>query len=158
MKKNILPVVLLTGGLYYLFIFLRNKKDAAANLTYIPVDIAIDSARSKANNWFQIFYKIKLKLVNNANASVNVNGINLNVKWDNNVISQINNNSIFIVPANGEKTIELTAAISTVGFAASLLSLLENNPRINITVTGEILTNLGIVNVNFSKDILRPTL
>ena len=158
MKKNILPVALLTGGLYYLYIFLRNKKDAAANLTYIPLDIAIDSARSRATNWFQIYYKIKLKLVNNANTSVNVNGIDLNVKFDNNVISQINNNSVFTVPANGNKTIELTAAISTVGFAASLLSLLENNPRIQITVTGEILTNLGIVDINFTRDVLRPTL
>jgi hypothetical protein len=158
MKKNILPVALLTGGLYYLYIFLRNKKDAAANLTYIPLDIAIDSARSRATNWFQIYYKIKLKLVNNANTSVNVNGIDLNVKFDNNVISQINNNSVFTVPANGNKTIELTAAISTVGFAASLLSLLENNPRIQITVTGEILTNLGIVDINFTRDVIRPTL
>jgi hypothetical protein len=153
MKNQILPVALLLGGGFYLFRWLRNKQDAGANLRYEPVDIAIDTERSRAANFFQIYYKVKIRLINDGRASVVIRDIDLVASAGNTRISNITSSTQFSVPANSVKVIQLTAAVSTAGIVNTLLNIIEDGLNIPITVTGTILTDLGTLNVSFTKVI-----
>jgi hypothetical protein len=158
MKNQILPVALLLGGGFYLFRWLRNKQDAGSNLRYEPVDIAIDTERSQAANFFQIYYKVKIRLINDGRASVVVRDIDLVARAGNSVISNITSSTQFSVPANSAKVIQLTAAVSTAGIVNTLLNIIEDGLNIPINITGTILTDLGTLNVSFTKVIGAPTM
>jgi hypothetical protein len=153
MKNQILPVALLLGSGYAIFRWLRNKQDAGANLRYEPVDIAIDTERSRAANFFQIYYKVKIRLINDGRASVVVRDIDLVASAGNTKISNITSSTQFSVPANSAKLIQLTAAISTAGVITTVLNIIEDGFNFPLTVTGEILTDLGTLNVSFTKVI-----
>jgi hypothetical protein len=156
MKNNVLPVALLLGGGFYLFTWLKNKRDAGANLRYEPIDIAIDTARSRAAGFFQIYYNVKIRLINDGRASVVVRDIDLVANVGNTRISTITSSTQFSIPANSAKVIQLTAAISTAGIITTVLNIIEDGFNFPITVTGTILTDLGTVTVNFTKDLSNP--
>lgn len=156
MKKDILPVALLIGGGLYLFTWLRNKAEAGQNLQYEPVDVAIDSARSRAAYWARIFYTVKLRLVNNGRASVNVRDIDLMARVGNTPIGTITSNTPFSVPANSTKVIQLTASISTTGVVNVLYNIIEDGINIEMNINGTILTDLGSIDVQFNKQVGTP--
>lgn len=156
MKNNILPAALLIGGGLYLFTWLRNKADAGQNLQYEPVDIAIDSARSSAAMWTRIFYTVKLRLVNNGRASVNVRDIDLSARVGNSPVGTITSSTAFSVPANSSKVIQLTASISTTGIVNVLYNIIEDGINIQMNIEGTILTDLGFVEVQFTKQVGTP--
>jgi hypothetical protein len=158
MKNNVLPVALLLGGGFYLFRWLKNKQDAGANLRYEPVDIAIDTARSQAASFFQIYYNVKIRLINDGRASVVVRDIDLVANAGNTRISNITSSTQFSIPANTSKVIQLTASISTAGIVNTLLNIIEDGLNIPVTVTGQILTDLGTLNVSFTKVIGAPSM
>ena len=158
MKNNILPVALLLGGGFYLFRWLKNKQDAGQNLRYEPVDIAIDTERSRAANFFQIYYKVKIRLINDGRASVVVRDIDLVANAGNTRISTITSSTRFSIPANSSTVIQLTAAISTAGIITTVLNIIEDGLNFPVTVTGTILTDLGTVNVTFTKVVGAPTM
>lgn len=158
MKNQILPVALLLGGGFYLFRWLKNKQDAGENLRYEPVDIAIDTPRSQAANFFTIYYKITIRLINDGRASVNVRDIDLVASAGNTRISNISSSTQFVVPANSSKVIQLTASISTAGIVTTLLNIIEDGLNIPINVAGTILTDLGTLNVSFTKVIGTPSM
>lgn len=156
MKKNILPVALLLGSGLYLFTWLRNKQQAGENLQYEPVDIAIDSARSGAALWTRIFYTVKLRLVNNGRAAVNVRDIDLMARVGNSPVGTITTNQAFSVLPNSTKVIQLTASISTSGVVNVLYNILEDGLQIELNIAGTILTDLGTVDVQFTKPVGTP--
>jgi len=156
MKKNILPVALLLGAGFGLFTWLKNKQEAGENLQYEPVDVAIDSARSSAALWTRIFYTVKLRLVNNGRASVNVRDIDLMARVANSPVGTITTNQAFSVPANSSKVIQLTASISTTGIVNVLYNILEDGINIEMNISGTILTDLGAVDVQFTKQVGTP--
>jgi hypothetical protein len=156
MKKNLLPVALLLGGGFFLYNYLKGKKDSLQNLQYIPMDIAIDAEKTKKDNYLFLHYRIILKLVNDGTQNVNVNGVNLSASFANQVVATLNNNSVFRVPAKDNKTIELTSKISTVNLVSSVVTLLRSTAKIPVVVSGTILTDLGTVTVNFTKDLTNP--
>jgi hypothetical protein len=158
MKNNVLPVALLLGGGFYLFRWLKNKQDAGANLRYEPVDIAIDTARSQAASFFQIYYNVKIRLINDGRASVVVRDIDLFANAGNTRISNITSSTQFSIPANTSKVIQLTASISTAGIVNTLLNIIEDGLNIPVTITGQILTDLGTLNVSFTKVIGAPSM
>jgi hypothetical protein len=158
MKNNLLPVALLLGGGFYLFRWLKNKQDAGQNLRYEPVDIAIDTERSRAANFFQIYYKVKIRLINDGRASVVVRDIDLVANAGNTRISTITSSTRFSIPANSSTVIQLTAAISTAGIITTVLNIIEDGLNFPVTVTGTILTDLGTVNVTFTKVVGAPTM
>jgi hypothetical protein len=158
MKNQLLPVALLLGSGYAIFRWLRNKQDAGANLRYEPIDIAIDTERSRAANFFQIYYKIKIRLINDGRASVVVRDIDLVASAGNTKISNITSSTQFSIPANSAKVIQLTAAISTAGIITTVLNIIEDGLNFPLTVTGEILTDLGTLTVSFTKVIGAPSM
>ena len=148
--KNIL---FLGGAAAALIYFLRQKRAAGENLRVEPVDIAIDSARSSSSFWTRIYYNVKLKLINAEKASVNVSAINLNVLVNNTPFGSINNTTGFIVNAGSEKIVNLEASFSSLGIIEAIRDLISDGLKFNVTVSGYVDTDLGRIQVQFSKNI-----
>jgi len=148
--KNLL---LLAGSAAALLYFLKQKRAAGENLRVEPLDIAIDTARSSSSFWTRIYYKVKLKLINTEAASVNVSAINLNVLVNNTPFGSINNTTGFVVNAGSERIINLDASFSSLGIIEAIRDLIADGLQFNVTVTGYVDTDLGRINVQFSKNI-----
>lgn len=148
--KNKLPLILTALGGVYLVFWLRRKAAAGANLQFIPLDIAIDSRRS---GLFRIYYSIKLRLINNESANVNVKSINLKAFIDNKFVGDIVNNASFNVPAKGTTDIKLDTSISTGSIARLIFQAITDGINFSMNVNGFVDTDLGRVNVNFTKQV-----
>lgn len=148
--KNKLPLLLtLLGGAGLVF-WLRRKAQAGANLQFIPLDIAIDSQRS---GFFRIYYSVKIRLINNETANVNIKGINLKAFIDNKFVGDIVNNASFNVPAKGTTDIKLDTSISTGSIARLIFDAITNGINFSMNINGFVDTDLGRVNVNFTKQV-----
>jgi hypothetical protein len=148
--KNKLPLILTVLGGAYLVFWLRRKAQAGANIQFIPLDIAIDSRRS---GLFRIYYSIKLRLINNETANVNIRGINLKAFIDNKFVGDIVNTASFNVPAKGTTDIKLDTSISTGNIARLIFQAITDGINFSMNVNGFIDTDLGRVNVNFTKQV-----
>ena len=148
--KNKLPLILTVLGGAYLVFWLRRKAQAGANIQFIPLDIAIDSRRS---GLFRIYYSIKLRLINNESANVNIKGVNLKAFIDNKFVGDIVNNASFNVPAKGTTDIKLDTSISTGSIARLIFNAITEGINFSMNVNGFVDTDLGRVNVNFTKQV-----
>jgi LEA14-like dessication related protein len=146
--------VLLAGGaIAALVYFLKRKKTAAENIKVEPVDIAIDSQRSAASLFSRIYYRVKLRLINDELASVNVSAINLKIVVNGRELAQINNTTVFKVDSRSQQVINLDAVISTSGAVTIIKDLIMKGLNIDINVTGYLDTDLGRVTINFSRSL-----
>lgn len=148
--KNKLPLILTALGGAYLVFYLRRKAAAGANLQFIPLDIAIDSRRS---GLFRIYYSVKLRLINNETANVNIRGINLKAFIDNKFVGDIVNSASFNVPAKGTTDIKLDTSISTGSIARLIFQAITDGINFSMNVNGFIDTDLGRVKINFTKQV-----
>jgi hypothetical protein len=148
--KNKLPLILTVLGGAYLVFWLRRKAQAGANLQFIPLDIAIDSRRS---GLFRIYYSVKLRLINNETANVNIKGINLKAFIDNKFVGDIISNASFNVPAKGTTDIKLDTSISTGSIARLIFDAITDGINFSMNINGFVDTDLGRVNVNFTKQV-----
>lgn len=148
--KNKLPLLLTILGGASLVFWLRRKAQAGANLQFIPLDIAIDSQRS---GFFRIYYSVKIRLINNETASVNIKGINLKAFIDNKFVGDIVNNASFNVPAKGTTDIKLDTSISTGSIARLIFDAITQGINFSMNINGFVDTDLGRVNVNFTKQV-----
>lgn len=153
MLKKYFPLIAFTAAAYGVVYYLRNKAAAGSNLQYVPLDVAIDSKRTAEAGYSKIYYRIKLRLVNDEPASVNVRSINLNVTVAGNLIGKINNTTGFTVEANSNKTIQLDASFQTVNIVSLIQDLILNGFEDPINVTGFIQTDLGRIEIKFSKSL-----
>lgn len=148
--KNKLPLLLTILGGAGLVFWLRRKAQAGANLQFIPLDIAIDSRRS---GLFRIYYSVKIRLINNETANVNIKGINLKAFIDNKFVGDIVNNASFNVPAKGTTDIKLDTSISTGSIARLIFQAITQGINFSMNINGFVDTDLGRVNVNFTKQV-----
>jgi hypothetical protein len=148
--KNLLYLGGAAAALYY---FLRMKRAAGENLRIEPVDVAIDTARSSQSFYTRIYYRVKLKLVNVEAASVNVAAINLNVSVNGTPFGSINSTEKFIVAAGSEKIINLDASFASLGVIQAIRELITEGLNFKVDVVGYVDTDLGRINVAFSKNV-----
>lgn len=154
MKRNNTPIILLTVfGAAAAFIFFRNKKAAGENLRFEPVDIAIDSERSRAALWTRLYYKVKINLINDEPASVNVRGIVLNATTNGRPLGSLTSNQGFSVAAKSNQVVQLDTSISTLGAAATIVNVIRNREPLTVNVNGYVDTDLGRVLINFNKEV-----
>ena len=144
-------LLLLGGAAAAAFFLLRRKKTAAENIQVDPIDIAIDSDRSASSFWTRIYYNIKLRLVNNESASVNVSSINLQISANGRAIGTINNTTGFVVQGGTDKVINIDASLSSIGAIGLIRDLITEGVSIDLLVSGVVNTDLGAVNVRFTK-------
>ena len=151
-KKYLPAAALLTGGLL-LFRYLRGKMEAGKNLKYEPIGVYIDAARSAETNFYRLYYIVKIRLVNDYQQSVNVNALNLEATSNGRPLGTLTTNISFIVPSMGSKTVELSASIATTGILSTVIDAIQNGFNIPIKIAGFINTDLGRINVNFTKQV-----
>jgi LEA14-like dessication related protein len=140
------------GAVAALIYFLRQKKAAGQNLKIQPLDIAIDTARSRQSRWLNIFYNLKLKLINTENASVNVSNITFDVFINNIRVGNVNRKDKFVVKAQSEQIVNIESSINTIGIANLILNLIQEGFKFDIKIAGFVDTDLGRLNLNFSKN------
>ncbi len=152
MKKGVLIPLILVGGAGA-FMYLRNKKRAGESLKFEPVDIGIDSKRTRQSFFTKLFYTVKLNLINTEAANVNVRNIQLNASVNGKPLGSLTSKDSFVVPKRGNQIVALDASISTIGAGSIILNYIKNKTPLKVTIQGAIDTDLGRVNVNYTQDI-----
>lgn len=141
-------LLLIGGAAAAAFFLLKRKKTAAENIQVDPIDIAIDLERSSIS---RIYYRVKLKLTNNESASVNVSSINLQISVNGRAVGSINNTTGFKVQGGTNQVINIDASISSIGAIGLIYDLITEGLKLDLIVSGVVNTDLGAVNVNFTK-------
>lgn len=150
--KKLLPFAAIGAGLLLITRYLTGRKTAMENLQIIPIGIEIDSQKT---NFAQLFYRVRLKLINNEAAPIIVKAIDLNVIYKGKNVAKIIRDDDFSVNARSEQILYINASISTLNVVSSIINLLTNrdNASLSFTFMGYIETDLGRVPVNFTKSV-----
>lgn len=144
-NKLILGLLAGAGAFYY---FLQGKKAAIEDLLIEPVDIAID----RASNIRKLIFNLKLQINNPSKFVVKVKNIDLDLKVNNKTISNFNSNSVLNLPANSNKIYNIKISVNNFIVITTILEVLADK-NIVAAVTGDITTDLGKVDINFTKEI-----
>jgi hypothetical protein len=150
--KKYLPVIGFAAAAYGIIYWLRRKAAAGINLRYEPVDVAIDLPKIKQSLFTRIYYKVKLNLINDESVSVNIKSINLNVFIGDRPFGSIVKNDSFSVPARSSQIIDLNTSFSSLSAIALIKDIILNGFQDPIIVRGFIETDLGRVNIEFTKN------
>lgn len=154
--KKFLPLGAIAAGIFILTRYLTGRKTAMENLRVVPVSIAIDSARSRDTFFSQLYYRVKLNLINQEQQPVIVRMIDLNVGYKGRQIGKIVRDADFIIPGRGQQVIEMDASISASDIITSVVDLarnIRNLSNIEFTINGFVDTDLGRIPVNFKRKI-----
>lgn len=155
MKRKINPL-LIFGGLAAaaaVFLAARNKARAAQNLRFEPVDIAIDSEKTKRAFGLRLYYRVKIRLINDEPAPIQVSRVNLAAQTDGRALGNLVSAQGFTVPANGSQVVQLDTSIASFGLVSTILDFIRNRQPVPINIKGFIDTDLGRVTVNYNTTL-----
>ena len=151
MKNKILLLTAAAGAAIY---FLMGKKRALENLDIKPIDVAINTAKSKNFFYSQLFYNIKLKITNSESLAARIQNIDIDVYINNKKASEINSNTPVIIPARTEgKIITIEGVVMSANIITLILEFLADQQPINIKAIGTVTTDLGTIEINYSKNV-----
>lgn len=152
--KKYLPVITLAAAAYGVIFWLRKKAAAGQNLRYEIADIAIDIPKIIESRFARIFFNTKLRLINDESVSVNVKQINLNANVGNRQLGKILNNTPFTVPARSSNVVRIETSFSSGQIVLYIIDKIKSGFQFNdpISVNGFILTDLGRINVDYTKN------
>jgi hypothetical protein len=151
--KNMIYIIGAAAAAALGYFWLKRKKDAASNLEVIPKDVKIDWKRSKEAFYTKIFYSIKLDLINNETADVNVKNINLNVIGNGSLLGNVINSTGFVVPQVSTKEVIISGSINSSGIISIIMDIIRDGLNISVSVKGYVQTDLGRVMVDSTKNI-----
>ena len=151
--KNLSSLFLLaiTGGAAYYF--LRGKKEAIENLDIKPIDIAIDTQKSRKLFFAKLFYNIKFKIKNPSGFAVKILEIDLEFLVNNKFIANIEKKSPIVIKPGEEKIITIESSLSTTNIIQQVLDMLTGDKTIDLAIQGFVKTDLGVVNVSYNKPL-----
>lgn len=155
MNRKINPL-LIFGGLAAaaaVFLAVRNKARAAQNLRFEPVDIAIDSAKTKSALGLRLYYRVKIRLINDEPAPIQVNRVNLAAQTNGRALGNLVSAQAFTVPANGSQVIQLDTSIASFGLVSTVLGVIRNRQPVPVNIEGFIDTDLGRVTVDYDTTL-----
>lgn len=147
-------LLLLGAGGVLLYMFLRRKAAAAQNLRFEPVDIIIDLPRTRQSLFTRLYYTLKINVINPEAANVNVRNVILRVTSDGRTLGDLVSNKTFLIPARSNQVIGLEAAISIFGALGTIINFIKKRQPIPVNVTGQITSDLGILNVDYNTTVL----
>jgi len=151
MKNKILLLTAAAGAAIY---FLMGKKRALENLDIKPIDVAINTAKSRQFLFSQLFYNIKLKITNSESLAARIQNIDIDVYINNKKASEINSNTPVIIPARTEgKIITIEGVVMSANIITLILEFLAEQQPINIKAIGTVTTDLGTIEINYSKNV-----
>ena len=145
-----LKYLLGAGAAGLLYKFLLNKKAALENLKVSSIDVYINKEKTQAAYYLKLFYNLKLGLFNQEKVSINIKSIEATFYLNGIKFATLNNNINTYIPANTSKEINLGASINSGNVIASILDIISEASA-NITVTGSLLTDLGLITFKETK-------
>lgn len=151
-KTKILIPLFLAGGLG-VFYFFNRKARSAANLSYEPAKIAIDSAKTLASFGTSLYYNITLKIINNDIGAVNVRGVNLAGFANGRKVGTIINNARINIPGRATINAVFTLRLNIVNVGASVYRAIKDGEQFTIALKGIINTDLGELVIDFQKNV-----
>jgi LEA14-like dessication related protein len=134
------------AALYYF----KGKKEAIEKIQITPLDIAINSQKTK---WNLLVFNLKLKIGNPSNFKVNINNIDLDVIINNKKISEFQKTGITSVEAKNAKTISIEISVQSLAIVDVVLNAIADDAPINVQLLGNIGTDLGTAIIDFKKQI-----
>jgi len=130
--------------------FLKGKKQALEDIKFSPKDIAINSSKS---NLYQLVYNFKVLIKNDNKLPVNITSIDLDIAVNNKLVSNFQTTQTINIPGEASKLITLQISINNFAVVDVILATIANQSGINIKITGDVVTDLGVLNVNYSKNL-----
>jgi hypothetical protein len=146
-KKFLIGLAAAAAAGYY---FLIGKKQAIENLEIAPVDIAINSTKT---NLLKLVFNLKLKVTNNSNATVKISSIDLDILVNNRKISEFQKNIAVTIAPKKTEIVLIEIGVQNLSIIDTVLNLLSINGNITARIIGAIKTDLGIIIVNYTKNI-----
>ena len=147
MNKLLLSIAAAAGVAY---IFLKGKKESIENLLFNPVGIAINKAKT---NFFRLVFNFKLQVTNPGNFAVNIQSIDLDVLVNGKIISNFRKElPISILPKKTE-LLDIEIAVNNLTIAETILNLIIDGGKVTVSLQGEVITDLGKANINYTKSI-----
>lgn len=148
MNKNFLiGIAAIAAASYY---FLMGKKQAIESLEIKPLDIAINKTKT---NLFRLVFNLKLKITNPANFAVKLNNIDVDVIVNNKTISEFKKTLPVTINANKTESINIEISVGNLQIIDVIFNIIANGGKINAGVTGVIGTDLGDINIDYSKSV-----
>jgi hypothetical protein len=78
----------------------------------------------------------------------------LKVNSDGRALGDLVSNKTFSIPARSNQIIGLDAAVSVFGALGTIIKFVKERKPIPVNVTGQITSDLGILNVDYSTTVL----
>jgi LEA14-like dessication related protein len=147
MNKLLLGLAAAAGVAY---IFLKGKKQSLENLLFNPIGIAINKAKT---NFSRLVFNFKLQVINPGNFAVNIQSINLDVLVNGRVISNFSKQLPVMIAAKKTELLDIEIAIQNLTVILTILEVINNKGKITVTLQGEVITDLGKANINYTKSI-----
>lgn len=147
-------LLLLGAGGVLLYMYLRRKATAAQNLRFEPVDIIIDLPRTRQSLFTRLYYTLKINVINPETAPVNVRNVVLRVNSDGRPLGDLVSNKNFSIGGRSNQIIGLDAAISVFGALGTIINFVKKREPIPVNVTGQITSDLGVLDVNYNTTVL----
>jgi LEA14-like dessication related protein len=147
MNKLLLGLAAAAGVAY---IFLKGKKESLENLLFNPIGIAINKAKT---NFFRLVFNFKLQVNNPGTFAVNIQSIDLDVLVNGKVISNFTKELPISIAPKESKILDIEIAIQNLTVIETILEVINNKGKITVTLQGEVLTDLGKANINYTKSI-----
>lgn len=155
MNRKINPFIIFGGLAAAAAVFLaaRNKARAAQNLRFEPVDIAIDSEKTKRALGLRLYYRVKIRLINDEPAPIQVSRVNLAAQTNGRALGNLVSAQGFTVPANGNQVVQLDTSIASFGLVSAILDFIRNRQPVPVNIEGFVDTDLGRVTVNYNTTL-----
>ena len=147
MNKLLLGLAAAAGVAY---IFLKGKKESIENLLFNPVGIAINKAKT---NFLRLVFNFKLQVTNPGNFAVNIQIIDLDVLVNGKIISNFSKQLPVMIAAKKTELLDIEIAVNNLTIAETILNLIIDGGKVTITLQGEVITDLGKANINYTKSI-----
>lgn len=147
MNKLIWGLVAAAGVAY---IFVKGKKESLENLLFNPVGIAINQAKT---NFLRLVFNFKLQVTNPGNFAVNIQSIDLDVLVNGRVISNFSKQLPVIIAAKKTELLDIEIAVQNLTVIETILNAIADGGKITVSLQGEVITDLGKANINYTKSI-----
>jgi LEA14-like dessication related protein len=147
MNKLLLGLAAAAGVAY---IFFKGKKESIENLLFNPVGIAINKAKT---NFLRLVFNFKLQVTNQGNFAVNIQSIDLDVLVNGKIISNFSKQLPVMIAPKKTELLDIEIALQNLTVIETILEIINNKGKITVTLQGEVITDLGKANINYTKSI-----
>ena len=147
MNKLLLGLAAAAGVAY---IFLKGKKESIENLLFNPIGIAINKAKT---NFLRLVFNFKLQVINPGNFEVNIQSIDLDVLVNGRVISNFSKPLPVMIAPKKTELLDIEIAVQNLTVIETILEIINNKGKITVSLQGEVITDLGKANINYTKSI-----